>query len=69
MGFVRRQEEKLAARFLIYQYRKQNIPIPSAVDIDNQSRHIVNEAHRIAKERGRNVMTIIKELVGNAKKQ
>ena len=63
MGFFREQQIRAAARFLQWQYEKQKMPLPGKDDLDHQAARIVDEAHRIAKERGRNVVGIIKELV------
>jgi len=63
MGFIRHQEEKLAAKFLRWQYEKQRLPLPSEVDLMTQAARIVDEAHRIARERGGNLFEIVKELV------
>ena len=68
MGFIRQQEEKLAARFLSWQYEKLKKPIPDQPELTNQAARIVEEAHRIARERGRNVVSIIKDLIGDIKK-
>ena len=63
MGFIRQQEEKLAARFLRWQYEKQNLPLPAESDVQHLSARVVDEAHRIARERGGNLLDIMKELV------
>ena len=63
MGFIRHQEEKLAAKFLRWQYDKQKLPLPSEADLMTQAARIVDEAHRIARERGGNLLEIMKELV------
>jgi hypothetical protein len=63
MGFFRNQEEKLAARFLRWQYKKQKLPAPSEAEIRQQAGRIVDDAHRIAKQRGGNLLDIMKELV------
>lgn len=63
MGFFRNQEENLAARFLRWQYEKQKLPAPPESDIQQQAGRIVDDAHRIAKERGGNLLDIMKELV------
>ena len=68
MGFIRQQEEKLAVRFLSWQYEKLKKPIPDEADLANQAARIVEEAHRIARERGRNVVSIIKDLIAEIKK-
>jgi hypothetical protein len=68
MGFIRQQEEKLAVRFLIWQYEKLKKPVPDEGELAGQAAKIVEEAHRIARERGRNVLSIIKDLIADVKK-
>ena len=68
MGFFRQQEERLAIRFLTWQYQKLDKPIPDDTELKAQASKIVAEAHRIARERGRNVIAIIKDLVNDIKK-
>ena len=69
MGFIRRQEIQLAIKFLVWQYQKANIPIPERSDLEQQAGKIVDDAHRIARERGSNVLSIIKELASDLKKK
>ena len=40
-----------------------NRPMPAKTELETQAEKIVDDAHRIAKERGRNVAAIIKELI------
>jgi hypothetical protein len=68
MGFFRKQEERLALRFLNWQYQKLNKAVPDDAELNMQASNIVAEAHRIARERGRNVIAIIKDLVNDIKK-
>jgi hypothetical protein len=68
MGFIRQQEEKLAVRFLSWQYEKLKKPIPDDAELAHQASRIVEEAHRIGRERGRNVLSIIKDLIADIKK-
>lgn len=68
MGFFRRQEERLAIQLLSWQYQKMNLPLPSMPELERQANKLVDDAHRIAGERGRNVLTIIKEMIANMKK-
>ena len=63
MGFFRNQEEKLAARILRWQHEKQKVPMPPESEIRRDAGRIVEDAHRIAKERGGNLLDIMKELV------
>ena len=67
MGFIRQQEEKLAVRFLSWQYEKLKKPIPDEAELAKQAAKIVEEAHDIARKRGRNVMSIIKDLIADIK--
>jgi hypothetical protein len=68
MGFFRQQEERLAVRFLSWRYQKLNKPVPDDAELKLQASKIVAEAHRIARERGRNVIAIMKDLVNDIKK-
>ena len=69
MGFIRQQEEKLAVRLLTWRYQKMNIAIPPVPELDRQAAKLVDEAHQIARERGRNVISIIKDLVDDLKRK
>lgn len=69
MGFFRQQEERLAERFLSWQYQKLEMPIPEEAELKRQAVKIVDEAHRIGRERGSNVISIIKELISDVKKK
>jgi hypothetical protein len=53
---------------LSWQYEKLKKPIPDEAELTNQAAKIVEEAHRIAHERGRNVLSIIKDLIADIKK-
>ncbi len=68
MGFFRQQEERLAIRFLTWQYQKWGKPVPEDSDLKLQASKIVAEAHSIARQRGQNVISIIKELIADLKK-
>ena len=63
MGFIRRQEERAAIKFLIWKYQKMDMPLPTDSELQKQARGIIDEAHRVARERGSNVLSIIKELI------
>ena len=68
MSFIRRQEERMAARLLTWQYQRMNLPVPGAEALERQAEKLVNDAHKIARARGRNVMSIIKEMIADLKK-
>ena len=65
MGFIRNQEEKLAVRFLRWQYQKQGLAAPAEEELLRQAARIVAEAHRIGRQRGGNLLDIMKDLVGD----
>ncbi len=69
MGFFRRQEENMARRFMEWQYDKTKTPMPGSAELDRHAKIIVDEAHRIARERGSNVVSIMKELVMDLRKK
>jgi hypothetical protein len=68
MGIIRQQEERLAVRFLSWQYQKWGKPVPEDSELKLQASKIVAEAHRIARQRGRNVVSIMKELIADLRK-
>jgi len=65
MGFFRQQEENLAIRFLTWQYQKLGAPVPDDAELARQAAKIVDEAHQIARQRGRNVVAIMKDLISD----
>lgn len=69
MGFIRQQEKRLAVRLLIWQYQRMNIIVPSMEALEQQADRLVEDAHRIARERGRNVISILKEMIGDLKQK
>jgi hypothetical protein len=64
-GFIRRQEERMTIQFMTWKYQKMNMTLPSESELEKQAVRIVDDAHRIARERGSNVLSILKELAGN----
>ena len=68
LSFIRQQAKKMALRLLTWQYQKKNIALPEASLLDQQADTLVKEAHRIARERGQNVLGILKELIDGIKK-
>ena len=67
MGFVKRQQERMAMRYLRWQYQKMELPVPPSAQLEGQARAMVDQARQIARQRGRNVMAILKELVADLK--
>lgn len=68
-GFLRRQELSLALKLLRWKYQQSNTPLPPTELLEARAVQVVDEAHRIARSRGQNVMGIIKELVDEVKKK
>ena len=68
IGFIRQQEQKLAMRLLAWHYEKNAIVLPPPSELRQQADRLVEDAHKIARERGRNVMSIMKDLVAGIKK-
>ena len=68
-GFVRSQEKRLAIRLLSWQYKRVNLSLPAIEELERQADRLVDDAHRIARESGRNVMSIIKEMIADVKKK
>jgi hypothetical protein len=69
MGFFKKQEEKLAIRLLAWKYQRMNEQIPPIDLLEAQAAKLVEDAHRIARERSKNVMEILKDLVEDIKKR
>jgi hypothetical protein len=69
VGFIRQQEKRLAVRLLIWQYQRMNMSVPAMEALEQQAARFVEDAHRIARERGRNVMSILKEMIGDLKQK
>jgi hypothetical protein len=69
VGFIRQQEKRLAVRLLTWQYQRMNVPVPAMEELKQQAARLVEDAHRIARERGRNVMSILKEMIGDLKQK
>jgi hypothetical protein len=68
MNFFRQQEVRLAIRFLRAHYQRQGRLVPGEQEVERQATKIVDDAHRIARERGRNVISILRELVSDLRK-
>ncbi len=62
MGFFRRREEELALRILRWQLARRPGPPLEEAELRRHAARIVEEAHRIGRERGGNLVEILKEL-------
>jgi hypothetical protein len=63
VGFLKNQQEKAAIRLLAWQYERNGQPLPEKSLLQDHARQLVDDAHRIARERGGNVLSILKEMV------
>ena len=45
-----------------------NLIVPPVSELQRLASNIVDDAHRIARERGQNVISVIKELIADMKK-
>ncbi len=68
MGFWRKQEEKMAIRLLQWHFERQGQTPPSDARLRQQAADLVDEAHRVAKKRGQNVIVILKDLVNDLRR-
>jgi hypothetical protein len=62
MGFLKDQEIKAAIRLLAWQYQKAGQSLPERAALESHARQLVEDAHRIARERGGNVLSILKAM-------
>ena len=69
LNFIKEQEKKLALRLLAWQYQKRELPLPGETEMERRAAALVDEAHRIARERGRTVVAILRELAADIKKK
>ena len=69
MGFIRQQEQRLAIRLLVWKYKRENLVVPPPERLRYQAATIVEEAHRIGRETGGNVISIVKEMIGDLKRK
>ena len=63
MGFVRRQQERLARHFLVRRLEKLGRPLPEEDVLRREARRLVDDAGRIASQTGRNLLSILQDLV------
>jgi len=62
MGFIKKQEEKFALKLLEWRYKQQEQQLPEKSVLKQQAADVVSQAHSIAKQRGGNVMAILKDM-------
>ena len=69
MGFLKNQQVKMAIRLLAWQVEKNGQPMPERAWLEKHARQLVEDAHRIARQRGGNVLGILKEMVETARRK
>ena len=68
IGFIRKQEVALGKKLLIWKYEKSGTALPDETILSAHAEKIVNDAHIIAKESGRDVLEIMKDKIKDIKK-
>ena len=69
MGFLKNQQVNAAIRLLAWQYERNGQPLPERALLEGHARQLVDDAHRIARERGGNVLAILKQMVAQARRK
>lgn len=67
-GFVRKQEVAFAKKLLVWKYEKSGTALPDEAALSLHAEKVVDDAHRIAKKSGNNVLEILKNSVKNTNK-
>ncbi len=69
VGFLKNQQVKAAIRLLSWQCERTGRPLPERARLERLARQLVDDAHRIARERGGNVLSILKEMVAEMRRR
>jgi hypothetical protein len=69
MGFFRNQQVKAAVRLLAWHYTRSGQPLPDSAALEQHARQLVDDAQRIARQRGGNVLSILKEMVSDIRRR
>lgn len=69
MGFLKRQQVKAAIRLLVWQYERNGQPLPTMAVLEQHARQMVDDAHQIARQRGGNVLSILKQMVEDIRRR
>lgn len=62
-NLFKKQKIGAAMKLLQWQYEKQGIDVPDFKILQKQAEKLVDDAGKIASERGKNVLSILKEMV------
>jgi hypothetical protein len=69
MGFIKNQQVNLAMRLLAWHCQRRGQPLPPASQLAELADRLVDDAHRIARQRGGNVLAILKEMAADARRR
>ena len=69
MGFIKNQQVKAAVRLLAWQYARSGQPLPDPASLEQHAQQLVDDAHRIARQRGGNVLSILKEMASDIRRR
>jgi hypothetical protein len=69
MAFLKNQQVNVAIRLLAWQYERNGQPLPEKSLLDRHARQLVEDAHCIARERGGNVLAILKQMVAEVRRK
>ncbi len=67
MGFIKNQQIKIAVNLLEWKLKKDGMNVPERKILKAQAEKVVDEAVKIAKTRGMNILSILKELINKQK--
>ena len=67
-GFIRQQEVAFAKKLLVWKYEQSGTALPDKAAISAHAEKVVEDAHRIAKKSGSNVLEILKDTIKDIKK-
>ncbi|MCP3925735.1 MAG: hypothetical protein GY714_24465 [Desulfobacterales bacterium] len=67
MGFIKNQQIKIAANLLEWKLKNDGMKVPERKILKAQAEKVVDEAIKITKTRGINILSILKELINKQK--
>lgn len=62
-GFIRKQEIAFAKKLLVLKYEESNAVLPVETVLSAYAEKVVDDAHIIAKESGKNILDILKKII------
>ncbi len=67
-GFIRKQEVAFARKLLVLKYENSGMALPGEEVISAYAEQVVDQAHRIVKKSGSNILDVVKNTVRNFSK-